>query len=45
MAVPKQKYETKRFSELTWPERMRFLTKALVFFASGGFIFPTIWID
>lgn len=46
MAVPKQKSETDtRWSELTWPQRMRFMGKALVFFASGGFIFPTIWID
>ena len=46
MAVPKQNSETgKRWSELDWPARLRFMGKALVFFASGGFIFPTIWID
>ena len=35
----------KRFSELTFSEKLRFAGKALVFFVSGGFIFPTIWID
>jgi hypothetical protein len=35
----------KRFSELTFSEKMRFAGKAFVFFASGGFIFPTIWVD
>jgi hypothetical protein len=33
------------FVNMTSGERVRFLGKALVFFASGGFIFPTIWVD
>ena len=33
------------FVNMTSGEKARFLAKALVFFASGGFIFPTIWID
>ena len=35
----------KRFIELTFSEKLRFAGKALVFFASGGFVFPTIWVD
>jgi hypothetical protein len=26
-------------------EKLRFIGKALVFFVSGGFVFPTLWID
>ena len=35
----------KCFVDMTSGEKVRFLGKALVFFASGGFIFPTIWTD
>ena len=35
----------KCFVDMTSSEKVRFLGKALVFFASGGFIFPTIWTD
>jgi hypothetical protein len=35
----------KLFVDMTSGEKARFLGKALVFFASGGFIFPTIWVD
>ena len=35
----------KSFSELTWTEKLKFTAKALVFLVSGGFVFPTMWID
>lgn len=35
----------KPFSAMTTGEKVSFLCKALVFFVSGGFIFPTLWID
>ena len=35
----------KPFSAMSAGERASFLLKALVFFVSGGFIFPTLWID
>ena len=35
----------KTFRELTWNEKLKFTGKALVFFVSGGFVFPTMWID
>ncbi len=35
----------KRFTEMHSGEKVRFLGKALVFFVSGGFVFPTMWID
>jgi hypothetical protein len=35
----------KPFSAMTAGEKAGFLCKALVFFVSGGFIFPTLWID
>jgi hypothetical protein len=41
----RNKQPEKTFSDMTSGERVRFLGKALVFFASGGFIFPTIWVD
>jgi len=33
------------FKEMNRREKFKFLGKALVFFASGGFVFPTIWVD
>ncbi|MBI3916390.1 MAG: hypothetical protein HY322_05220 [Betaproteobacteria bacterium] len=33
------------FSAMTFGQRLNFIGKALVFFVSGGFIFPTMWID
>ena len=35
----------KSFGELTWTEKLKFTAKALVFLVSGGFVFPTMWID
>ena len=35
----------KPFTAMTSGEKLRFACKALVFFVSGGFIFPTLWID
>jgi hypothetical protein len=35
----------RRFADMTFNERLVFVAKALVFFISGGFIFPTTWVD
>ena len=35
----------RRFADMTSQERLVFLGKAFVFIVSGGFIFPTIWVD
>jgi hypothetical protein len=35
----------KIFIDMTPREKVRFVGKALVFFVSGGFVFPTMWID
>jgi hypothetical protein len=35
----------KLYSQMTGREKLSFIGKAFVFFASGGFIYPTIWID
>jgi hypothetical protein len=35
----------KRFGELTFPQKFRFICKSFVFFVSGGFVFPTMWVD
>jgi hypothetical protein len=35
----------RRFSDMNPTEKLVFLVKALVFFISGGFIFPTLWVD
>jgi hypothetical protein len=47
MAKPKNTsfHSGKRFLELSGGEKLRFIGKALVFAASGGFIFPTMWTD
>ena len=42
---PTSFHSGKRFRELTWKEKLKFTGKALVFLASGGFVFPTMWID
>jgi hypothetical protein len=39
------KLDDKPFSAMTPGEKLRFIGKAMVFFVSGGFIFPTMWID
>jgi hypothetical protein len=35
----------KSFRDLTLKEKLKFTAKALVFLVSGGFVFPTMWID
>ena len=35
----------RRFSDMTPGEKLRFIGKAIVFLASGGFIYPTLWVD
>ena len=35
----------RRFSAMTPGEKFRFICKAFVFGISGGFIFPTLWVD
>ena len=37
--------EDKPFSAMTPSEKLSFVGKACIFFLSGGFIFPTLWID
>lgn len=37
--------DDKPFSAMTSGEKAGFICKAFVFFVSGGFIFPTLWID
>ena len=41
----KRNQPEKLFRDMNGSEKVKFLSKALVFFASGGFIFPTIWTD
>jgi len=35
----------KPFSAMTGGEKARFICKVFVFLVSGGFIFPSIWIE
>ncbi len=35
----------RRFSDMTPGEKLRFIGKAFVFLISGGFIYPTLWVD
>ena len=35
----------RRFTDMTGGEKVAFIGKAIVFFASGGFIYPTLWVD
>ncbi len=35
----------RRFSDMSGREKLVFMAKAAVFFISGGFIYPTIWVD
>lgn len=35
----------RRFKDMSFNEKLVFIGKAAVFLASGGFIYPTIWID
>ena len=38
-------FPDRRFKDMSVKEKLVFIGKAAVFFVSGGFIFPTIWID
>jgi len=35
----------KGFADMAFSEKLKFIGKALVFFVSGGFVFPTLWVD
>ena len=35
----------RRLNKMSASEKLAFIGKALVFFISGGFIFPTLWVD
>ena len=35
----------RRFSAMNSSEKLVFVGKAIVFFFSGGFIYPTMWVD
>jgi hypothetical protein len=35
----------KLYSAMNGREKLFFIAKACIFFISGGFIFPTLWID
>ena len=35
----------KLFRDMTPGQKLAFMGKALVFFISGGFLYPTMWID
>ncbi|HEY0337377.1 MAG TPA: hypothetical protein VGC70_08560 [Burkholderiales bacterium] len=35
----------RRFKDMNMSEKAAFIGKALIFFISGGFIFPTLWVD
>jgi hypothetical protein len=35
----------KRLSDMTPGEKLRFIGKVVVFLVSGGFIYPTLWVD
>jgi hypothetical protein len=43
--APAKAAVSKRFSEMMFREKVSFIGKACVFFASGGFAYPTLWID
>jgi hypothetical protein len=37
--------DDRRFKDMGLREKLVFIGKAFVFFVSGGFIFPTLWVD
>jgi hypothetical protein len=45
MATIQAEQTDKRFSDMSSSEKLGFLGKALIFFLSGGFVFPTMWVD
>ena len=42
---PTRTLNDRRFVQMTSRERLVFIGKAFVFIISGGFIFPTIWVE
>ena len=36
---------SKTFAQLTLSDKLKFIGKAVLFFVSGGFVFPTLWVD
>ena len=42
---PVRALNDRRFVDMTPKERLVFIGKAFVFIISGGFIYPTIWVD
>ena len=37
--------QDRRFKQMAPGEKLIFVGKALVFLVSGGFIYPTLWVD
>jgi hypothetical protein len=37
--------DDRRFADMQGNEKLAFIGKAIVFLCSGGFIFPTMWVD
>ena len=35
----------KLFRDMTSGEKLAFIGKACLFFISGGFVYPTLWVD
>lgn len=35
----------RRFADMSGSEKLVFIGKAFLFLVSGGFIYPTIWVD
>jgi len=35
----------KRFLDMNFSEKLKFLGKAVVFFCTGGFVFPKVFIE
>jgi hypothetical protein len=40
-----QTLNDRRFKDMSSSEKLVFIGKALIFFISGGFVFPTLWVD
>lgn len=35
----------RRFADMDGSEKLKFVGKAIVFFFTGGFVFPTMWVE
>jgi hypothetical protein len=35
----------RRFVDMNSKEKLAFIGKAMVFFLTGGFVYPTMWVD